>query len=50
MLQISNAHHFVIGEQGEESGWVTREQELGRRRVMSVIEMFQYENKYLSIM
>jgi hypothetical protein len=50
----------VSGEQGGESEWVTRvkgegsehvtgEQGKGSKEVVSVIEMFQYENKHIPI-
>jgi hypothetical protein len=41
---------WVTAQQREGSKWVTRKQGEESKRLKSVIEMFQYETKYLPIM
>jgi hypothetical protein len=49
MGEQEEGSEWVSGEQREGSEWMSGEQEESKRG-MSVIEMFQYENKYLPIM
>jgi hypothetical protein len=44
---LRTGSEWVTGEQGEGSKWVFKEQG-ENKRLTGVVDMFQYENKYLS--